>query len=179
MLLLEILLIAAGALLLALSAVLGKKQETGAESPAQERPPAGPSPEASSKLQTSLTELLRELHTLSNDMSVDLEEKLTELKEVLQLADMKLEEMSTAGIREKQESEPTPEPAAESAAFANAPAPDIQFDEEQDVAPLYLNDRYREIYQMDDEGLPIDEIARRMQMGKGEIQLILSLREKD
>ena len=68
MLLLEILLIAAGALLLALSAVPGKKQETGAESPAQEQPPAGPSLEASSKLQTSLTELLRELHTLSNDM---------------------------------------------------------------------------------------------------------------
>jgi len=177
MLLLEILLIAAGALLLAFSAVLGKEQETGAESPAQEQPPAGPSLEASSKLQTSLTELLRELHTLSNDMSVDLEEKLTELKEVLQLADKKLEEISTAGIKEKQESEPTPEP--ESAALANAPAPDIQYDEEQDVAPPYLNDRYREIYQMDDEGLPIDEIARRMQMGKGEIQLILSLREKD
>ena len=176
MLLLEILLIAAGALLLALSAVLGKKQETGAESPAQEQPPAGPSLEASSKLQTSLTELLRELHTLSNDMSVDLEEKL---KEVLQLADKKLEEMSTAGIKEKQESEPTPEPPTENAAFANAPASDIQYDEEQDVAPPYLNDRYREIYQMDDEGLPIDEIARRMQMGKGEIQLILSLREKD
>ncbi len=32
---------------------------------------------------------------------------------------------------------------------------------------------------MDDEGLPINEIARRMNMGKGEIQLILSLREKD
>ena len=38
--------------------------------------------------------------------------------------------------------------------------------------------RYRKIYQMQDEGLPIDEIARSMSMGKGEIQLILSLREK-
>ena len=32
---------------------------------------------------------------------------------------------------------------------------------------------------MEDQGLPIEEIARQMQMGKGEIQLILSLREKD
>jgi hypothetical protein len=32
---------------------------------------------------------------------------------------------------------------------------------------------------MDDQGASIDEIARRMKMGKGEIQLILSLREKN
>jgi hypothetical protein len=129
-------------------------------------------------LQISLTELLRELHTLSNDMTVDLEEKLAELKEVLQQADNKLEEMSAVTTQVKPTVELPPESSAE-------PDPlDALLDEgpaeipASNAAPVPTG-RYRDIYEMDDKGLPISEIARRMNMGKGEIQLILSLREKD
>lgn len=172
----EIFLIAAGVLLLLLSVWLGRKQGTGPEPPA--RPPVDPSLEASAKLQSSLAELLGELHSLSTGMTADLEEKLTELKEVLQLADKKLERMSEADTKEKPVSEPMPEQPEEEATSAGPAASEPQPTAEKDPYPSSLTGRYREIYQMDDQGLPIDEIARRMQMGKGEIQLILSLREK-
>ncbi len=175
----EIILIAAGASLLALSVWLGGKRKSNPEPPPREQSPAELSPEATSKLQTSLIELLRELHTLSNDMSVDLEERLTELKDVLQLADKKLEEMSIAGIKEKPEIEQAPKPPEKTPPPASAPEVEPEPTAEQDDVSPSLGGRYGEIYQMEDQGLPINEIARRMQMGKGEIQLILGLREKD
>jgi len=174
----EFLFIATGVFLLVVSALLGRRREPEREPPRQEPPQPPSSNKDTQKLQISLTELLRELHTLSNDMTVDLEEKLTELKEVLQQADNKLEEMSTVAAKGGQKSEPSPDLPAE------ADPLDVLLDDEAadvpngNTAPAPAG-RYREIYAMDDEGLPINEIARRMNMGKGEIQLILSLREKD
>ena len=37
-------------------------------------------------------------------------------------------------------------------------------------------DRYEAIYRLADEGRTVEEIAQQLQMGKGEVQLILSLR---
>lgn len=177
--LLEIFLIAAGALLLILSARPDGKNGAGSEPPEREQPPAEPSIEASAKLQTSLSELLGELHSLSGSMAIDLEKKLAELKEVLQLADKKLEKMSKAGMKKKPARKPAPEQSAEEETGARAPASQPRPTEEEKPTPASLTGRYGEIYQMEDQGLPIEEIARQMQMGKGEIQLILSLREKD
>jgi hypothetical protein len=174
----EFIFIAAGILLLIAAALLGRRQETEPEPREQKPPQPASSNKDAEKLQISLTELLRELHTLSNEMTVDLEEKLAELKEVLLQADNKLEEMSAATAEDKPTVEPLPESSTETDPL------DALLDEEpaevreNNVAPVPTG-RYREIYEMDDEGLPINEIARRMNMGKGEIQLILSLREKD
>ena len=174
----EFIFIATGILLLIVSALLGRRQET--EPKTHEQPPPQPasSNEDADKLQISLTELLRELHTLSNDMTVDLEEKLTELKEVLQQADNKLEEMSAATAEDKPPVEPPPESSTEAGSLDALLDEEPEEVSENNEAPVPTG-RYREIYEMDDEGLPINEIARRMNMGKGEIQLILSLREKD
>jgi len=174
---LEIICMLAGVGLLVAVALLGKRQKDDREQrlPDQRQPDL--SPEGSAKLQTSLMELLRELHTLSNDMTVDLDQKLTELKEVLQQADNKLEEIASAGGEE--------EPAEENESPLGIEAADPTDGYESEPPEAHDDDaaaptgRYKEIYQMEDEGLPIEEIARRLSMGKGEIQLILSLREKD
>lgn len=40
-------------------------------------------------------------------------------------------------------------------------------------------DRYEAIYRLADDGITVEDIARQMQMGKGEVQLILSLRRPE
>lgn len=179
MLFFEILLIAMGALLLALAVYFGKGQEEKIENPVEEQPLAHVSTENAAKLQTSLTVLLNELHSMSRGMTVDLEQKLSELKELLQLADTKLEELSLANAQKRLVNEPTMEPKKEKKDSTDAPLSEVQITTENDTAAPPPSNRYEQIYQMADEEFPVDEIARRMQMGKGEIQLILSLREKD
>ena len=177
--LIEICLIGAGALLLGLAAYLGKRQADQAELPARKPPPASLSPENAANLQTSLTQLLNELHTLSRDMTVDLEQKLAELKQLLQLADMTLEEMSPAGVQEQLLEDPAIEMQTSKQESVESPEPELQVTVEDEQIPTPAADRYQEIYKMAEKGLTVDEIARRMEMGKGEIQLILSLRKKD
>ncbi|NQU08981.1 MAG: hypothetical protein HQ583_10485 [Candidatus Abyssubacteria bacterium] len=177
--LIEIYLIAAGAVLLALGAYLSKRRKTGPEPAPDEGSRLALSVENAARLETSLTQLLQELHNLSRDMTTDLEQKLAELKEMLQLADKKLEEIAAAEVEEQPTDRPTMEQEEER---EDSPKPfeeELQLTIEDNFAPQPPPDRYREIYEMAEQGLPIDEIARRMQMGKGEIQLILSLREKD
>lgn len=137
--------------------------------------PAGSevSAEHAAKLQASLAELLHELQTLSQDVTGDLEQKLSELKELLQVADRKLEELSSQ--EQEQEGYYLEKLRAEKERTAR---PELQITvEDADVPPL--SERYKRIYRMADEGLSIDDIARRLEMGKGEIQLILSLRKKE
>ncbi len=179
MLFFEIFLITAGALLLALAVYFGKEQKDRIENPVEEQPLAHISTENAAKLQTSLTVLLNELHSMSRDMTVDLEQKLSELKELLQQADTKLEELSLAEPTEQLPNMLKMEPEKERIDSAEAPHSEFQNTAEHDTAAPPSSNRYEQIYRMADEELPVDEIARRMQMGKGEIQLILSLREKD
>ena len=166
--LIEICLIGMGTLLLALAFYLGKKHGGRDEPGAREQVVEGLSPEKAVRLQTSLMRLLQELQTLSSDMTTDLEEKLSELKELLQLADTTHEEKSA--------DTPEKEPSAEMKTEKQKETSETAADE---ATSPPLSHRYSEIFKMAEEGLAIDEIARRMQMGKGEIQLILSLRQKD
>lgn len=175
---LEFIFIITGVLLLIAAAYLGRRRKVDPNPRAPAQPQPGLSPENTQKLQTSLIELLRELHALSNDMTVDLEEKLSELKEVLQEADKKLEEASNAEIEEEPAAAPAPAPQDETAESPEGSDSEFPETAADDIASPPTG-RYGEIYRMTDEGLPIDEIARRMNMGKGEIQLILSLREED
>ncbi len=202
----ELILIAVGALLLIVSALLGRRKGAEPESPAPPMPAPDVSPEGAVELKASLAELLRDLQELNDDMTADLEDKLAELKEALEEADNKLEEMSAAGIGQNPPEEPSeepsqkpsdatrPEPPARTAAAPEPrwPSESEESQEPQDsqepleprereesIAMSSPTGRYGEIYRLEDGGLPVEEIARRMNMGKGEIQLILSLREKD
>lgn len=192
----ELILIAVGALLIIVSALLGRRKGAEPESPAPPMPAPDVSPEGAVELKASLAELLRDLQELNDDMTADLEDKLAELKEALEEADNKLEEMAAAGIGQNPPEEPSEEPSQEPSG-GTGPEPRWPSESEESQEPQESREplepreqeedmpmpsptgRYGEIYRLEDGGLPVEEIARRMNMGKGEIQLILSLREKD
>lgn len=192
----ELILIAVGALLIIVSALLGRRKGAEPESPAPPMPAPGVSPEGAVELKASLAELLRDLQELNDDMTADLEDKLAELKEALEEADNKLEEMAAAGIGQNPPEEPSEEPSQEPSG-GTGPEPRWPSESEESQEPQESREplepreqeenipmpsptgRYGEIYRLEDGGLDVEEIARRMNMGKGEIQLILSLREKD
>jgi DNA-binding NarL/FixJ family response regulator len=46
---------------------------------------------------------------------------------------------------------------------------------EQDIDPLNIKERYQSIFSLYQEGMSIEEIARKAGKGKGEIALILEL----
>lgn len=173
----EIILITAGVLLLMLAAYFGKRQKAEAAPPKQPIP--GLSADSAAKLQTSLTELVNELYTLSQDVTSDLDQKLSELKELVQLADTKLAEASRTDTDTQFVDRPSEERRTDMEASTRSPDPELQITVENENAPPPPINRYQQIYKMADDGLPIADIARRVQMGKGEIQLILSLRKKD
>lgn len=175
----EVLLIGAGVLLLVLAYWLGAREKVEQESapPVQAAPAL--SPENSTKLQTSVTELLNEIQTLSRDVTIGLEQKLSELKELLQLADMKREELSSEMGGDMETGEKTAERQTTETAPIDTRNPELEITVEDDDASPLSSDRYQQIYQLSDQGYSLDEIARAVQMGKGEIQLILSLRKKN
>lgn len=43
---------------------------------------------------------------------------------------------------------------------------------------LHLNDRYKEIFELHEQGLTVDEIARKLEKGVGEVTFILQLASK-
>ena len=175
----EVLLIGAGVLLLVFAYWLGTREKVESESgPAMQAAP-GLSPENATKLQASLTELLNEIQTLSRDVTIDLEQKLSELKELLQLADKKREELSSEKVGDMKKREKTAERQTNETISIDKPNPELEITVEDDDAPPLPSNRYQQIYQLADQGYSLDEIARAVQMGKGEIQLILSLRKKD
>jgi hypothetical protein len=174
----EVFLIAAGALLLVLAFWLGTREKIEAEPSPTPQPAPGLSPENAARLQASLTELLNEIQTLSRDITFDLEQKLSELKELLQLADRKSEELSSVNSGGRRMREQSAERQTSVESPPDTPDPELQVTVEDD-APTLPPNRYQQIYQLADQGFSLDEIARTVQMGKGEIQLILSLRKKD
>ena len=175
----EIFLIAAGILLIVVAYWLGTREKPEATpSPAIERS-STLSPENAAQLQASLTELLNEIQTLSRDVTIDLEQKLSELKELLQLADRKREELISANSEDEQMHEEPAKRRADTINPVNTPDPELEVSVEDEDAPTMPSSRYQQIYQLADQGYSLDEIARAVQMGKGEIQLILSLRKKD
>lgn len=178
----EIALMAAGVLFLVFAARLSRDEDQTPKAPPPEQPLSNLSHQSAVKLQQSLTALLHELQTLSRDITLDLEEKLAELKELVQIADTKLEELTPNDVENKevdaQEIQPQMEKVEPAEEFEEDES-DLQIIVEDGDTPPNPSNRYQAIYKMADEGLAIDEIAREIQMGKGEIQLILSLRKKD
>jgi len=177
---LEIFLMATGVVLLLLTFYFGRTRQADESPPSAPREPVPDiSIEKAGKLRTSLTELIQELSAMSRDMTMDLEQKLSELKDLLQLADKKLEELARASTRKKEKAEQIPEQQETKESPPEPPAPEPQPAAESEASAPQSSNRYQKIYEMADANHSIDEIARSMQMGKGEIQLILSLRKKD
>jgi TolA-binding protein len=174
----EVFFIASGLLLLVLAYWLGTREKIEAEPGSVQTAPAL-SAENAAKLQVSLTELLNEIQTLSRDVTLDLEGKLSELKELLQLADKKREELSSEEVEDMEIREKPAERQAYETDSLDTSNPELQITVEDDEAPPLPPNRYQQIYQLADQGYSLDEIARAVEMGKGEIQLILSLRKKD
>jgi len=179
MLFIEIFFIIAGIGLLCLAFWMGKQREPGGETRIQTPVPSTASINHALKLQNSLNELLHELQGLSQEITDDLEQKLSQLKDLLQLTDKRCEELSSAGHGNGGAAGKSDARNKESLVIPHPPVSELQVTVEDDEAPPTPSARYREIYQLADEGLSLDEIARHVRMGKGEIQLILSLRRKD
>jgi DNA-binding NarL/FixJ family response regulator len=171
----EILLMAAGVILLLAAVYLGRNDTR----PTPAVPPAELSSENTNKLHATLTQLLQEMERLSRDMTIDVEQTVSELKKMLQTADRKIEALSLAGEPKRPTEEPTPGPQPGTEETAESPDPELDVTIEDDAAPSIASERHREIIELADQGLSVEDIARRMQTGKGEIQLILTLRKRD
>lgn len=177
---LEIFLMVTGAVLLLLTFYFGRTREVDESPPSAPREPVPDiSVEKAGKLRTSLTELVQELSAMSRDMTMDLEQKLSELKDLIRLADRKLEELARASTKTKEKAETVQAQQETEETSPEAGVPEPQPATESKDSPSQTSNRYQNIYEMADANHSIDEIARSMQMGKGEIQLILSLRKKD
>jgi hypothetical protein len=178
MLFIEIFFIVAGTGLLVLSHHFGKRQESNGGPHSTTPIPSTASINHALKLQNSLNELFRELQSLSQGITDDLEEKLGRLKDLLQLADNKCVELSSAG-EGNGAGDGRHSNGDEARKALDSQPSELHLIVEDDESPQTASARYQQIYQLADEGLSLDEIARHVQMGKGEIQLILSLRKKD
>ncbi|RJP22008.1 MAG: hypothetical protein C4520_08920 [Candidatus Abyssobacteria bacterium SURF_5] len=176
MLTLEIFLIISGIGLISLSFWIGKPDQNGE---GKNLVPSNASINHALKLQGSLNELLHELQGLSQEVTNDLEEKLGQLKELLQLADIKCKELSSPGAGNGDAEDDFDMQAEQEEEYDASPSEQLIMNEDEDEdEPLLPPGRYQEIYTLADEGRSLDEIARHVRMGKGEIQLILSLRKK-
>ncbi len=174
----EIFFIAAGIGLLALSFWIGQRQNGQSHSGAQTPVPSTASINHALKLQNSLNELLQELQGLSQEITDDLEGKLGQLKDLIRLADNRCEQLAAAGLGNGGQNSFSNLQNEEPPDSGDHPASDLHVTVEDEETPPMPSTRYQQIYQMADEGLSLDEIARQVGMGKGEVQLILSLRRK-
>ncbi|MGE5704240.1 MAG: DUF6115 domain-containing protein [Clostridia bacterium] len=77
-------------------------------------------------------------------------------------------EAELAAIRHQLATAPSPVQEAEQPVIAEEP-------EEQKEDTLYLRERFQRVFELQQEGLSLDEIAKQLGAGRGEIELILSL----
>ena len=144
--------------------------------------------EKTATIMDAMMKLLDQQRTLSNEITDSLEKRTQELKELVRQADetiarlaARVSTFSTPQAETKTEDEETlPEVGtdrAERAALfgsvisvspANSPLPGSR---------LSSDDKQRLIYEYADAGMDIHEIAREMKIGKGEVKLVLSLRQ--
>ncbi|WP_019119146.1 DUF6115 domain-containing protein [Brevibacillus massiliensis] len=83
--------------------------------------------------------------------------EVRELRERLQVLEAEIAELTRSG------------------SAGAAPAPEEQTDEPTAADALLLRERYRQAFDLKAKGLPIEEIAKQLRAGQGEIELIFSL----
>ena len=138
----------------------------------------------------AMMELLEQQRTLSNEITDSLTKRAEELKELIRQADETIARLAArASTFTTPQVEPEPEDADEE------PLPEVGTDRAEraalfgtvrSVSPtrfplpgsrLSAEDKQRLIYEYADSGMDIHEIAREMKIGKGEVKLVLSLRQ--
>lgn len=124
--------------------------------------------------------LTRELEKVGGDVAEQAADRLRALQSAVAEADTRLEALKRGGER------PAPPPPSP---VASGPRPaqhndrpsrlDVTVDDEgarPGAGASGVSERHRRIYALADSGHTLEEIAQQMRMGKGEVQLVLSLR---
>jgi|GEM_PF-3334488 len=146
--------------------------------------------EKTATVMDAMTKLLEQQRTLSNEITDSLENRAQELRELIRQADetiarlaARVSTFSTPQAdteHEDEDEEPLPEVGTARAERA------ALFGTVRSVSPaefplpgsrLSSEDKQRLIYEYADSGMDIHEIAREMKIGKGEVKLVLSLRQ--
>jgi hypothetical protein len=138
----------------------------------------------------AMVSLLEQQRTLSNQITDTLEKKAQELKELIDQA-----EQAIAGLAARASTFNPPQAESEPEETDEAAAPEVGtgraeraalFGTVTAVPPvrtplpgsrLSSEEKQRLIYEYADAGMDIHEIAREMKIGKGEVKLVLSLRQ--
>lgn len=140
----------------------------------------------------AMTSLLERQRALSREITNSIENKARELRDLIRQAD---ETMSRLGAQAPTSTPPTPRPEPRPAQTAGGASLETGTGREERAAlfgtvrpvspiatplpgsKLSAVEKRRLVYEYADAGMDIDEIAREMQLGKGEVKLILSLRQ--
>jgi len=138
----------------------------------------------------AMVSLLEQQRTLSNKITDTLEKKTRELKELIEQA-----EQTIASLAARVSTFTPPQAESEPEETDEADAPEVGtgraeraalFGSVTTVPPartplpgsrLSSEEKQRLIYEYADAGMDIHEIAREMKIGKGEVKLVLSLRQ--
>lgn len=122
---------------------------------------------AAGRVGQGLEQIVEELDVLTSKVVADIEEKKERLESLLEKADRKIQELE-AMLRQVpgrgQGEQLSPGEAGERR-------------DSQELVRAAQREKYSRIYKLADEGMDVTEIARVMQMGRGEVQLILQLRK--
>jgi heme exporter protein D len=116
------------------------------------------SPARQRSVEREMQNLLVELSEMARQITAQLDTRSAKLEALLQEADQKLAELR------KLSSESAAPPASSQAAAAATPSP-------------ALDPRHVEIYRLSDQGRSAQEIAQHLNRPRGEIELILHLRQ--
>ncbi len=138
----------------------------------------------------AMVSLLEQQRTLSNQITDTLEKKARELKELIEQAEQTIARLAArastfSAAQTDSEPEQTDEDAAPEVGTGRAERAAL-FGTVRTVPPvksplpgskLSSEEKQRLIYEYADAGMDIHEIAREMKIGKGEVKLVLSLRQ--
>lgn len=118
--------------------------------------------------QNTLATMLQETESLSMELTVKLTKSIEELEGKIKLAEEKIKE-----IKELVSLDSAPvQPAAIS-------TPAVKPFRREEQMQLPLNPRHLKIFELADQGWNITDIAREINVGRGEVQLILGLRREE
>jgi hypothetical protein len=176
--------VAGGALYLVVRAVMRKLQ--------RRRHPRPESVQKAANVMDAMMELLDQQRSVSREITESLEKRIHELKELIERADETIGRLATrastltvvrppAEIEAEDDETEVPVETGTSRAertalfgsitavsSANSPLPGSR---------MSADEKQRLVCEYADQGMNIHEIAREMQIGKGEVKLILSLRQ--
>jgi cell division septation protein DedD len=125
-----------------------------------------------------------QMYETARELSAQLDSKMGALQTLIAEAERAAARLEAAAARlpnaTRQSAPPDPQPTTQAEALRASPPLDQATSEAEEVSPRPSARRRREeIYSLADYGLDAAEIARRVGSPVGEVELILSLRERD